>query len=199
MVNGEKVELTDNAYTCTVNEATVISATFGEARYTISFTTQGNGTVEAWSDLDDNQAPAAGATQYTDGSFIQGDGETELYIYFIPGDNKDNEKETITLIVYEDENENQTLPPGDCEPVTAEEGTPYYGAYVYYAYPTGNTNVSVTFTNETSAISDIIFDAENGPVEYYNIQGVRVAAENLTPGFYIARQGSKTKKILIRK
>ncbi len=199
MVNGEKVELTDNAYTCTVNEATVISATFGEARYTISFTTQGNGTVEAWSDLDDNQAPAAGATQYTDGSFIQGDGETELYIYFIPGDNKDNEKETITLIVYEDENENQTLTPGDCEPVTAEEGTPYYGAYVYYAYPTGNTNVSVTFTNETSAISDIIFDAENGPVEYYNIQGVRVAAENLTPGFYIARQGSKTKKILIRK
>ena len=37
---------------------------------------------------------------------------------------------------------------------------------------------------------------ENAPVEFYNMQGVRVSGDE--PGFYIRRQGSKTTKILVK-
>ena len=36
----------------------------------------------------------------------------------------------------------------------------------------------------------------NAPVEYFNIQGMRVDAN--TPGLYIRRQGAKTQKIVIK-
>lgn len=48
----------------------------------------------------------------------------------------------------------------------------------------------------TSGIEDIDAAANNAPVEYYNLQGVRVA--NPTNGLYIRRQGSTATKVLIR-
>lgn len=48
-----------------------------------------------------------------------------------------------------------------------------------------------------SGIEDVVVD-ENAPVEWYNLQGVRVNGENLTPGIYIKRQGSKAVKVLVR-
>lgn len=47
----------------------------------------------------------------------------------------------------------------------------------------------------TGAVSEIVAD-ENAPVEYYNLQGVRVA--NPENGLYIVRQGSKTSKVLVK-
>ena len=44
-----------------------------------------------------------------------------------------------------------------------------------------------------------IMDVANGPVEYYNIQGIRVATDEIVPGFYIVRQGEKSTKVLINK
>lgn len=51
----------------------------------------------------------------------------------------------------------------------------------------------------TSAIDSIIVDGdEDAPVEYFNIQGVRVNADRLVPGLYIVRQGSKTFKVIVK-
>ena len=63
------------------------------------------------------------------------------------------------------------------------------------------STMTVTYgPSSLGAIDDIFGDADaNAPVEYYNLQGIRVAADNLTPGFYVVRQGSKTAKVLIRK
>lgn len=63
------------------------------------------------------------------------------------------------------------------------------------------STMTVTYgPSNLGAIDDIFGDADaNAPVEYYNLQGIRVAADNLTPGFYVVRQGSKTAKVLIRK
>ena len=36
------------------------------------------------------------------------------------------------------------------------------------------------------------------PIEYYNLHGVKIDVENLTPGIYITRQGNKTSKVLIK-
>lgn len=52
---------------------------------------------------------------------------------------------------------------------------------------------------DEAGIDGIGIDPANGPIEYYNLQGVRVATENLTPGFYVVRQGNNVAKVLIRK
>ena len=57
---------------------------------------------------------------------------------------------------------------------------------------------NVYFTiGDTSGITDIEADG-NAPVEYFNIQGMPVNADNLTPGIYIRRQGGNVTKIQIR-
>lgn len=48
---------------------------------------------------------------------------------------------------------------------------------------------------ETSGISDVI-SSNNAPVEYYNINGIRV--ENPTNGLYISKQGNEVKKVIIK-
>ena len=49
------------------------------------------------------------------------------------------------------------------------------------------------------AISDIInIEDASADAEYYNLQGVRVAADNLTTGVYIRRQGNKAEKVYVK-
>lgn len=76
---------------------------------------------------------------------------------------------------------------------------------------TGNSlcNITLTATNSlgesvsrtfnitiktSSAIDDVTLD-ENAPVEYYNLQGVKV--ENPDKGIYIKKQGAKTSKVVL--
>ena len=57
-----------------------------------------------------------------------------------------------------------------------------------------------------TGIEDIIADGDgnaygfdpNAEIEYLNLNGIRVSGENLQPGIYILRQGSKTAKILVK-
>ena len=56
--------------------------------------------------------------------------------------------------------------------------------------------IKVTFTDgNTSGLTEVVAD-ENAPVEYFNLQGVRVA--NPENGLYIRRQGSKVQKVLVK-
>ncbi len=55
----------------------------------------------------------------------------------------------------------------------------------------------VTVT-DLSGIEDIEADDCNAPAEYYNLNGVRVNADNLTPGLYIKRQSGKATKVLVK-
>jgi hypothetical protein len=48
-----------------------------------------------------------------------------------------------------------------------------------------------------AGVSDITIDS-NGPATYYNLNGIRVDATNLTPGIYIRHQGSTTTKVVIK-
>ena len=61
--------------------------------------------------------------------------------------------------------------------------------------------IDVTFNgtkNSLAGIGEVAVDNENAPVEYFNLQGVRVPADNLTPGIYIFRQGTDVKKVLVK-
>ena len=64
---------------------------------------------------------------------------------------------------------------------------------------TENINVTAVFGTEVQDIDGIGMEESKGPAEYYNLQGVRVAADNLVPGFYIVRQGGKATKVFIQK
>ena len=70
------------------------------------------------------------------------------------------------------------------------------------AYWTGGADGGSTFTclyvESTSGIDEIGTDNSNEPVEFFNLQGIRVPAENLIPGIYIRRQGSETVKVLVK-
>lgn len=54
-------------------------------------------------------------------------------------------------------------------------------------------------TEPTTGIDNITTDDNaNAETEYYTIQGIKVSADNLTPGFYVARKGNKAYKILVK-
>lgn len=48
----------------------------------------------------------------------------------------------------------------------------------------------------TTGIEDIDIESENAPVEYFNLQGIKV--DNPTNGLYIRRQGNKVTKVAIK-
>ncbi len=54
------------------------------------------------------------------------------------------------------------------------------------------------YTKGISGIDDVETDVLADDTEYYTLQGVRVEAENLTPGLYIRRQGNTVTKVVIR-
>ena len=49
-----------------------------------------------------------------------------------------------------------------------------------------------------AGVAEIVIDDENAPVEFYNLNGVRINSDNLVPGLYIRRQGAKASKIIVR-
>lgn len=62
-------------------------------------------------------------------------------------------------------------------------------------------NVLFNGQHEVAGIEQIATDLdENAPVEIYNVQGIRVDAQNMTPGIYILRQGNSNNatKVLVK-
>jgi hypothetical protein len=58
------------------------------------------------------------------------------------------------------------------------------------------TTVRLNANGTISGINGVAADNQNAPVEYYNLQGVRVS--NPGTGLYIRRQGTKVEKVAIR-
>ena len=65
----------------------------------------------------------------------------------------------------------------------------------YQTLHPGYTPVTGTSAGIGAGVEEISFD-ENAPVEYFNLQGMRVA--NPENGIYIVRQGSKTTKVFVK-
>lgn len=70
-----------------------------------------------------------------------------------------------------------------------------------FLYVPGNGLCAYDITDSTvSGLEDVQIEIATpmAPIEYYNINGVKVNANNLIPGIYISRQGNKTSKVLIK-
>lgn len=58
--------------------------------------------------------------------------------------------------------------------------------------------ITCTFKGSLSGVESIVVDNANAPVEFYNLNGVRVDADTAAPGLYIRRQGAKVTKVLVK-
>lgn len=56
----------------------------------------------------------------------------------------------------------------------------------------------IEFDDPESGVENVDADNVNGEVIYYNLQGIRMNADALTPGIYIKKQGSKSEKVVIK-
>lgn len=74
------------------------------------------------------------------------------------------------------------------------------GVDTYYVYDLKldllNNKLTIDGTHHTTGVESISVEDSAAPVEYFNLQGVRV--ENPENGLYIVRQGNKVSKQLIR-
>ena len=67
----------------------------------------------------------------------------------------------------------------------------YNGLAVYQVAPEGYQT--------PQGVSDITVNEDaNAPVQYFNLNGVEVNANDLTPGIYLTRQGSKGGKVIVK-
>lgn len=60
------------------------------------------------------------------------------------------------------------------------------------------TTIEIAEKGQESGIENIGADNSLAPVEYFNLNGIRVNADALTPGLYIKRQGSAVEKVLVK-
>lgn len=70
-----------------------------------------------------------------------------------------------------------------------------------FLYVPGNGLCAYDITDsKVSGVEDMQIEIATPlvPIEYYNLHGVKIEADNLTPGIYITRQGNKTSKILVK-
>ena len=84
---------------------------------------------------------------------------------------------------------------GPIKEISANKGTLSYFARLKGADSEVKT---VTVNDQGTSIDEIGVDTEAAPAEYFNLQGVRVAADALTPGIYVKRQGNKVEKISVK-
>ncbi len=174
--NGTVIE---NESEITIEENTAIVANFGEAAYTVEVSVIGQGTYNLfiWDDSGEQEM----GTPINSGAYITPNYMIELQPQAADGW------------------EFQNAVFAGCSDGTLEQTADDIDEFgsVYCTAAKENLSITVTFALSSTAIDGIEADDENAPVEYFNLQGIRVNSDNLTPGVYVRRQGSKTTKVLV--
>ena len=211
-INGGAVDLTDNTYTFNVEAATMINVTFVDQINHLTIVSEGNGSVQVWTGYDFDNPNAPAGVRIADGGIIPTysddleDNMRSLECYLIPGSGTEG-YESVETINYSingvvtnvalDGNAILNMDPSLEIPADFNEAT------IIFEIPLADVNgevvINVTFSDSTQGIGEIGIDEADGPVEFYNLQGVRVAAENIVAGFYIVRQGNTVRKVFVRK
>lgn len=83
--------------------------------------------------------------------------------------------------------------------LAACEWSPRTGVNVYHDNLTRLTANCLDYLMPESASVEAVEAADaDAPAEYFNLQGMAVGADCLTPGIYILRQGTRTSKVIVR-
>lgn len=200
-LNDQEVTLAaDGTYTFTLNENVTLKAVFGTHTYTITYASTGEGSIAVGTDYDPDTHTVldelANGAEATDDNLIfvlatPAAGQQINYIKYIASDGEH--------ILYHVNGGGEYEVADDYSDDASAWYTPAKAIGCVVMGGLDDYNILVDFSGNGTGINGIELDAANGVVEYYNLQGVKVAAENLAPGFYIARQGNKAVKVLINK
>lgn len=84
--------------------------------------------------------------------------------------------------------------------VYERENNGYHVYALQHQSPVVSTPSFAEIEGVSSGVDNVAVDmeAEEGAAEYWNLQGMKVNADNLTPGIYVRRQGGKAEKVVIR-
>lgn len=142
----------------------------------------------------------ATATLYSGLIEIPEASENQMTFKYSNGGSSLSTNHTLTVLINGEEAKQYT-----CDTSEFTEGlidlAPYAGSTIQYAFRAklGTVAYYVAVTDilidKKSGIADIVAD-EDAPVEYFNLQGIRV--ENPAAGIYIRRQGNKVTKVLVK-
>ena len=103
-------------------------------------------------------------------------------------------KDITYNVYYEGEKIRESLTTTSVIIPDAKQGN-YYVTAIQNGIESGESNKVFFYTG---AIDDITVD-DNGTAEYFNLQGIRVDADNLTPGIYLRRSASgKASKVYVK-
>lgn len=67
-----------------------------------------------------------------------------------------------------------------------------------YGIKLRDMKVFATSNDDVVSVEGIADDDANAPVEYYDLNGIRLNGAELAPGLYIKKQGSKAEKVLVK-
>ena len=179
-----------------------------EVAYEVTYSLDGKGDVLIAEDytIGDGTITAAATGILATGSVIKKD----ICAIFVPkqykGDINTIASVTVNGVEMKDNLTEAIYPKYESKDNPTKEGDEIPDAQCYYLIiPKSQVeregrdqSIYVKFEGNVQDIDGIGMEDANGPTEYYNLQGVRVDAENLTPGFYIVRQGGKVAKVLIK-
>lgn len=200
-VNDQEVTpASDGTYTFKLTANTTVKAVFGVHTYTITYSATGQGSIAVGADYDSSTHTVLDVIE----SGAEAADDNLIFVLATPkGTNQINYIKYIDAagehVLYHIDGSG-TL---EVAPEYSDDAEAWYtpsksiGAVIMGGLD--DYNILVDFSGDGSGINGVELDAANGVVEYYNLQGVKVAAENLAPGFYIARQGNKAVKVLINK
>ncbi|MCM1070072.1 MAG: leucine-rich repeat protein [[Clostridium] fimetarium] len=82
--------------------------------------------------------------------------------------------------------------------VAVGEGTATITYTVVDGYGVPHAESCDVKVSSVSGIKNINANESDAPAEFFNLNGVRINAEALTPGLYIKRQGGKSAKVLVK-
>ncbi len=188
-VNGQSMTMTANEYTFEPEANTAIEVEFAEASYLLVVNVTGQGEVLVATSGSNTKAPAE-SDKLTAGGPMPNNANIRVFV-------KPADGYRLGTITYNPGTgtEETTEWKSTASKCTWDESYFYLRNFTRHQ-GAGDYIINVDFT-DSSAIDSIFADDAEGEVEYFNLQGVRVAAENLTPGFYIVRKGNQTAKIYI--
>lgn len=141
-----------------------------------------NGHIEVWSGVGEDGVPTGFKIEdgYAIPSYL-----TSLYVRFVPNDGYQLVNATGVI-------------GGDgvaVDPTIQEDGS-YLWAVDRRAV-NGDLQLTAVFDLRTVGIDGVESDDINAPIEYFNLQGVKMSGKNLVPGVYVRRQGGSVKKVIV--
>lgn len=180
--NGRDVELSpESSALIAVTSPLHLHAEFARAVPRLTLTSDGHGSIAAYTSITSDGKPD-GALLRSGSELHEGD-VMHLFIY------PDNNRVLIRLRVNDGE--------------TARDYTPDMldadASGVFMRLPVevkGNVIVHGVFSTVSSGLSAV--EADGTQVDYFDLRGRRVAPDRLVPGVYIVREGTRTRKIIIR-